>query len=796
MRHFYLIFCLVISCFVNGQIINFPDPNFKAKLLQPNVAYDQSENYLTLDANSDGEIEVSEVQLVWNLDVSNANISDLTGISFFTGLKYLSCHHNLLTTITIDVAISLSGLNGSHNALTAISVNFDDTIEGGLDLSYNNLPSFTIESGSYFDGVNLSHNLLTNLVINGAMFESIDVSHNNLSSIQVVGNALAYSYADFSNNQFTMLDLTDFDMGYECWVHLGNNTVDRVLFGSQPGNISYSSNNTFFDVGNFSSVSSCDPDDVGHLSIQNSPNLQYVKLKNGYNHTTVTCNEGGNIFQIHALSLAIGNCPNLSFICVDELEKPNIQSRITQLGLQNQVQVNSYCSFTPGGTYYTVNGTAQFDYNADGCDSGDFHIPHQEFTITNGTQSGTIISDASGNFTINVGLGTHTITPVIQNPAGFTVSPPSLTVNFPSQSSPLTQPFCIAAAAAVHDFHITLIPVGPAVPGMDANYKIVYKNTGTVVDSGTIILNFPDNVLDFISASITPTTNSAGTLEWLFSSLMPFETRTINLTLNLNGPMETPPLNGNDILHYTTSIGETAAAQPFPDSHLLNQTVVNSFDPNDKICLEGDTLGSDFIGNYVTYKIRFENTGTYPAQNIVVKDVIDAEKFDITTLKPISGSHNFYTRISGNNVEFIFENINLPFDDANNDGYVVFKIKTNSTLVVGDTFSNTGSIYFDYNFPVVTNTTLSTIQTLGAEDFEFSDYFTVYPNPAANTLNIKMTDGINVKSIAIYNALGQLLLSVPNVQSTSIDISDLTVGNYFIKVNSDRGSGVEKFFKY
>ncbi len=57
-----------------------------------------------------------------------------------------------------------------------------------------------------------------------------------------------------------------------------------------------------------------------------------------------------------------------------------------------------------------------------------------------------------------------------------------------------------------------------------------------------------------------------------------------------------------------------------------------------------------------------------------------------------------------NKVEFIFENINLPFDDANNDGFVAFKIKTKSSLVLGDTFSNSANIYFDYNFPIVTNT--------------------------------------------------------------------------------------------
>ena len=39
--------------------------------------------------------------------------------------------------------------------------------------------------------------------------------------------------------------------------------------------------------------------------------------------------------------------------------------------------------------------------------------------------------------------------------------------------------------------------------------------------------------------------------------------------------------------------------------------------------------------------------------------------------------------IEGNKVEFIFEGIHLPFDDANNDGYVAFKIKTKPNQFCG-----------------------------------------------------------------------------------------------------------------
>jgi hypothetical protein len=179
--------------------------------------------------------------------------------------------------------------------------------------------------------------------------------------------------------------------------------------------------------------------------------------------------------------------------------------------------------------------------------------------------------------------------------------------------------------------------------------------------------------------------------------------------------------------------------------------------------------------------------------------MIDTAKFDINSLIPIDGSHSFVTRISNTNkVEFIFENINLPFDDANNDGYVAFKIKTKPTLVLGDSFSNTASIYFDYNFPIITDPEVTTVEQvlLAKSDFEFENYFSIYPNPANTILNIETKQTIAVTSVNIYNTLGQVVLVIPNAQQTkSVDVSSLKTGNYLMKVNSDKGSSSVKFLK-
>lgn len=392
----------------------------------------------------------------------------------------------------------------------------------------------------------------------------------------------------------------------------------------------------------------------------------------------------------------------------------------------------------------------------------------------------------------------YTVTPVLENPTYFNVSPASVNVNFPTQASPLTQNFCVTANGIHPDLEIMLIPINPARPDFDAKYRLVCRNKGNQVQSGTLTLTFDNTVASVVTAIPSATNQTASTISWDFVNLAPYYQEEVQLTLHLNSPTDVPPLVGGEVLNFTSVVSSAQTDEtPNDNTFALNQTVVNSYDPNDKTCLQGIVVGTEKVGDYVHYVIRFENTGTYAAQNITVTDFIDTNKFDINSLVPLDGSHLFITKISqGNKVEFIFDNINLPFNDANNDGYVAFKIKTKATLVAGDTFTNGASIYFDYNAAIVTNDYTTTIQTLSNPDFSFANYFTVYPNPVDETLHIAKKGDIEVQSINIYNGLGQLVLAIPNSREVAtVDVSQLSGGNYFVKIHSDKGTSSTKFIK-
>ncbi|ESU25329.1 hypothetical protein FLJC2902T_31370 [Flavobacterium limnosediminis JC2902] len=572
----------------------------------------------------------------------------------------------------------------------------------------------------------------------------------------------------FANNPISSINLT------------GLNQITRIELGG-----------TQISSMNFSEIPL-----LQYIICNNCP-LNTIDLSNNHDFREIVCNDSPlleSVFMKNGNNNAIyATGSGLRYVCADQSEIEN-----GRIYLPPTTILNSYCSFVPGGIFYTIQGNNKFDANNDGCDASDISLSNLRFNITNGTVDGTVISNASGNYSISVQSGTHTLTPILENPEYFNITPSMLDITFPTQASPFTQNFCVNANGVHPDMEISLLPIEAERPGFDALYKLIYKNKGNTTQSGSVTLTFDDAVLDFVVSNPATSNQALNTLSWDFTNLQPFQTREITLTLNVNSPTETPAVNNGDILNYTATITSAAIDEtPNDNTFTLNQTVVNSFDPNDKTCLEGVTIAPGEVGKYVHYLIRFENNGTANAQNIVVKDMIDTNKFDISSLVPIKGSHSFVTNItSGNKVEFIFENINLPFDDANNDGYVAFKIKTKPTLVVGNTFSNSASIYFDYNFPIVTNTATTTIAALSNQDFNFATYFMLYPNPVNDILNIETKQTIEVSSINIYNQLGQLVVVVPNAQNISkVDVSNLPSGNYFIKINSDKGTSNTKFIK-
>ncbi|MCS3529725.1 T9SS type A sorting domain-containing protein [Chryseobacterium sp. JUb7] len=817
MKKIYFIISMMIFAVFQAQIINIPDANFKAKLLAADttngIASTSSGNFnIKIDTNNNGEIEVSEALQVGTLRLYGGGISDLTGIAAFTNLGSLEISGNNLTSLnlssntklgqlTFDGTTQLSSVNLTNcNQLNRI--HFSNTAITSLDLQ--NRPSLKT--------LYLFNSPLTSVNISGStQIEELDIENTQLTSFDAsnlqnifvfyLRNNPLLSSINFTNSNMQIIDVSKNNLST---LNIQNQSNLRVIYCgenhltnlSAPGcpdmRMLYCNNNLLTNL-NLSiypllTTLDCHNNSIQSLDLSQNPEfysincstngMSFLNLKNGKLSTTTN---------------AVYN-PNL-VICCDDNELNTFQSMITNSPFfYSTYQATTYCSFTPGGTFYTVLGNTKYDSDNNGCDTNDLNKAFQKFSITSGSTSGNVIANHSGNYSIPLQAGTHTITPVMENPTYFTISPANIIASFPAQSSPLTQNFCLTANGIHHDLEAVIIPIVAARPGFDAQYKIIYKNKGTSTQSGTLAFNYNDDVMNYLGSTLSPNSQATGVLNWNFTNLLPLESREITVTLKLNTPTANPSLNSGDVLHYTAQIMGSVDETPSDNIFALHQTVVNSFDPNDKTCLEGATISQTNVGDYVHYLIRFENTGTANAQNIVVKDEIDTSKFDVSTLVPLTASHNFNTKISGNIIEFIFENIQLPFDDANNDGYISFKIKTKSTLNLGDSFSNTAKIYFDYNFPIITNTYTTTVQNVlaTAEISKENNTVSIYPNPVQDILFIKSKD--QVIKAEIYDTAGRILKSV-SITDRSINVSEVSRGNYIIKLFTKDKTVTQKFVK-
>jgi hypothetical protein len=113
----------------------------------------------------------------------------------------------------------------------------------------------------------------------------------------------------------------------------------------------------------------------------------------------------------------------------------------------------------------------------------------------------------------------------------------------------------------------------------------------------------------------------------------------------------------------------------------------------------------------------------------------------------------------------------------------------------GDTFSNTASIYYDYNAPISTNIESTIIQVLVNQTFVSFENFSVSPNPVKEVLNIYSSDVRTVDTIFIYNSLGQLMKHISNPSNLSFNVSGLSQGIYFISILSENVKTSIKFIK-
>ncbi len=355
--------------------------------------------------------------------------------------------------------------------------------------------------------------------------------------------------------------------------------------------------------------------------------------------------------------------------------------------------------------------------------------------------------------------------------------------------------FAFQPVGLYNDLFVKITPLGNFRSGFTANYQIAYGNKGTTTIAPTIIF-YPYNNVNYQSATLTPTTVYPDSIIWNLPAIAPFQTGSFIVTVNVDLGL---PIG--------TLINSVVYIQPLstdddPTNNNSNWEVftTGSFDPNDiivnKIKLTPTELSTS---TWLDYLIRFQNTGNDTAFTVKILNPIDTNKLDISTIEFVNASHpvNLSWINYQRNMEFKFDNILLVDSNMNeplSHGFVQYRIKPKTNLIVGDIIKNQAAIYFDFNEPVITNfaETIIILPT-GLSSASSSNKLIVFPNPTESKINIQGIPLTNGKaSISILDIYGkQILEQTINESSTEIEISKLASGLYLIQAGTLRTSFVK-----
>lgn len=224
-----------------------------------------------------------------------------------------------------------------------------------------------------------------------------------------------------------------------------------------------------------------------------------------------------------------------------------------------------------------------------------------------------------------------------------------------------------------------------------------------------------------------------------------------------------------------------------------------SYDPNDKSASSASMNKDGSFSNpndEITYTVRFQNTGTAPARNVNVRDVIDPN-LDLNTFRIRAMSHkgSIYTN-ENREMKFDFPEIELPdslHDEPRSHGHIIYSIRPKAGLALNTTISNTAAIYFDYNAPVMTNTTRNTYKIVEVVN-------SIISSPSIDFTLVRQGNMFGfsaperIQQILITDIGGKTIQKVsPNSKKTEIDMGNLSESMYIIRVDFQKGYISKKF---
>jgi uncharacterized repeat protein (TIGR01451 family) len=278
----------------------------------------------------------------------------------------------------------------------------------------------------------------------------------------------------------------------------------------------------------------------------------------------------------------------------------------------------------------------------------------------------------------------------------------------------INQDYGFCTDAQIHDVQIATTAFSPPRPGFQFSMQVCVKNLTPVTETNVqVSLDIPTNLQGLLTL-----TNAAGGVtntngySWQLGTLPPFADTCVTIVFQLT---PTTPLGTLLVLGFRVQYDQdTLDVTRTENTIRWIQNVVGSYDPNNKTT-EITTI--PFHGgqprSVIEYTVRFQNTGTFPATFVEVYDTI-SNQLDLSTFEMVATSHQPYTLTFPTDgvLKWRFDNINLPdslTDPIGSQGYITFRLAAKDSLPLYHQIKNAVSIYFDFNTPVLTDSSVTTV---------------------------------------------------------------------------------------
>lgn len=317
--------------------------------------------------------------------------------------------------------------------------------------------------------------------------------------------------------------------------------------------------------------------------------------------------------------------------------------------------------------------------------------------------------------------------------------------------------------------------------GFGNHYYVTVRNSGSDVSSPTELqLTFPPGISVISSAPVwNAASTPSGNYSYTVPSLMPGQVFQVTI---------------RDSVNLSTSIGQTLSifsklVMPQGDCNTSNNTcvdiqqIVGAVDPNDLQAFPVGVSDRKYIqkDEIITYRIRFQNIGTYSAHSVTIEDELPGN-LDISRIDNFKFSHPATYYLRDHKLIVFFNGIELPdssSDFEGSQGFVEFTIPISESAVIGSIITNQASIVFDYEDAIITNEITHTI--IDKNNPALIE-LKVFPNPANSEFYIVNPFDGSVQ-VRITSLSGLYLQNfITNESIIQVDSSKLSTGFYIIEL--------------